>query len=595
MFDRIGWLHISDLHLKQQSASWSQDVVLRALHKAVTDRSTTRPVDFILAPGDLSYSGKRSEFIQVEAFFDAVLKDLGLSHGDLFVVPGNHDNDLSVQKYSVVGARVSVTRPGLADDLVGDAPEREQILSRQSAYREFVARFFPAGLWKMTPDGLGYIATKTLSPLRISIMGLNSAWLCQSGQKDRGNVVVGERQVIEAIDAVQKEQPHLVIALIHHPTFWLCEFERNAVESRLRQSCDFVLRGHLHETNFQTQITADRRCMFVAAGASFETRESQNSFNYVELDMGQGTCTITPFDYQPIIGAFIDTPPHTVSLAFRHLPKPSASALSAAILQVAPELSAIAAYLACLLRGDKSEYLCFDDGRAVFLSLDALEESGASGLKSLTRSFVSLRNLCTFAASEAELRSTLTNYRDRLCGYGQRLLAIADSHSMVRKALEVRDEEAKTYARTEGIGATHFTVETLRDVRRSDDFATLKQLANRHTDDPNPEVRREALRGLALVHARSPIEADRDRAVSLLSEVCDSPQSEVEDFVTLIQLLINRNQVEVAKDRLRSAFKKFPEKSDGFAEIGMTLVTLTGDRAFRDELLGHEKSRRVEP
>ena len=76
MFDKISWLHISDLHLKQQSASWSQDVVLRALHKASTKLCASKPVNLVLATGDLSYSGKKDEFLQVESFFDAILKDL---------------------------------------------------------------------------------------------------------------------------------------------------------------------------------------------------------------------------------------------------------------------------------------------------------------------------------------------------------------------------------------------------------------------------------------------------------------------------------------------------------------------------------------
>jgi hypothetical protein len=68
MFEKIGWLHISDLHLKSQAASWSQDVVLRALLKAIVEQRAKRSVNFILATGDLSYSGKQEEFQQVEAF-----------------------------------------------------------------------------------------------------------------------------------------------------------------------------------------------------------------------------------------------------------------------------------------------------------------------------------------------------------------------------------------------------------------------------------------------------------------------------------------------------------------------------------------------
>jgi hypothetical protein len=329
----------------------------------------------------------------------------------------------------------------------------------------------------------------------------------------------------------------------------------------------------------------------MAAGASFETRESRNSFNYVELDIGQGTCTIVPFEYLPKSGEFVETAPQAIAMAFRHVPKPNAADLVAAILHVAPGLSAIAGYLACLLRGDKSEFLAFDDGRAVFLSLDALEEDGASCLKVTTRSFMSLRNLCAFAEAQTGLRETLATFRNRLCDYGEQLLALADGNSAVREALANRDRETKAYVPAEEATGARYTLATLRDLRESRDFATLKRFASRSADDPNPDVRREALRGLALVDARSLIKEEREQAVSLLSELCDSPQCEADDFVFLIHLLVDSNQMTEAKERIRAAIKKFPEKSDGFSELGMNLVQRTGDRAFRDELLQRQEAR----
>jgi hypothetical protein len=225
----------------------------------------------------------------------------------------------------------------------------------------------------------------------------------------------------------------------------------------------------------------------------------------------------------------------------------------AAILHVAPGLSAIAGYLACLLRGDKSEFLAFDDGRAVFLSLDALEEGGASCLKATTRSFMSLRNLCAFAEVQTGLRETLATFRNRLCEYGERLLALADGNSTVRDALGNRDREAKAYISKEEVTGPRYTLATLRDLRQSSDFATLNRFASRSAGDQNPDVRREALRGLALINARSPIEEERKQAISLASELCDSPQCEVDDFVLLIQLLMDSNQMPEAKERIRTA------------------------------------------
>jgi hypothetical protein len=90
---------------------------------------------------------------------------------------------------------------------------------------------------------------------------------------------------------------------------------------------------------------------------------------------------------------------------------------------------------------------------------------------------------------------------------------------------------------------------------------------------------------LALVQAHSPLKEEQEKAISFLREQCDSPNAEADDFVTLLELLLLSNHLPEAKDRIRMAITKFPEKAGGFVEIGMSLVHESGDRAFRDELL----------
>jgi hypothetical protein len=104
-------------------------------------------------------------------------------------------------------------------------------------------------------------------------------------------------------------------------------------------------------------------------------------------------------------------------------------------------------------------------------------------------------------------------------------------------------------------------------------------------DSPYPEVKREGLRGLAFVYARSSVSTERETAVTLLKDLCDGDRPEAGDFASLIQLLLDLNQIQEAKDRVRTAIRVFPEKIQGFAEVGLKLVQMTGDRAFRDELL----------
>lgn len=76
--------------------AWSQDVVLRAMCDCIDDlRKQGLAVDFILATGDLAFSGKSEEYALVRDFFDALCEASGVPKERIFCVPGNHDIDRS--------------------------------------------------------------------------------------------------------------------------------------------------------------------------------------------------------------------------------------------------------------------------------------------------------------------------------------------------------------------------------------------------------------------------------------------------------------------------------------------------------------------
>jgi hypothetical protein len=53
----ICWLHISDIHMRVSDA-WSQDIVLQAMCADIAEQCKEGTIpDFILATGDLAFSG----------------------------------------------------------------------------------------------------------------------------------------------------------------------------------------------------------------------------------------------------------------------------------------------------------------------------------------------------------------------------------------------------------------------------------------------------------------------------------------------------------------------------------------------------------
>jgi hypothetical protein len=89
-----------------------------------------------------------------------------------------------------------------------------------------------------------------------------------------------------ALDAAANAD--LCIALLHHPFDWLRDFDRRDSQALLARDCDYLLHGHLHETELTLQQTPDARAMVIAARASYETRRSANAYNLVQLDLDAG-------------------------------------------------------------------------------------------------------------------------------------------------------------------------------------------------------------------------------------------------------------------------------------------------------------------
>src|SRR5438046_3193274 len=104
----IRWLHLSDLHVR--AFDWSQDVVLASLQADVAKRyrGLARP-DLIFITGDIAFSGKPEQYVNASALLTKISTTLEVPPHRVFLVPGNHDIDRSLEEDAFVGARATLT------------------------------------------------------------------------------------------------------------------------------------------------------------------------------------------------------------------------------------------------------------------------------------------------------------------------------------------------------------------------------------------------------------------------------------------------------------------------------------------------------
>ena len=283
----ITWLHLSDFHFQAGVVSkWDSDIVINALLddlQGLKDKYSLSP-DVIFVSGDITYSGKTEEYEISRAFFDDLLSVTNLEKKRLFIVPGNHDvfrNDISPGSKIIASSLEDST---ILNEVLSNDFDRHLILRRLDNYSKFIEGYFD----DHTPFnnmGYFYVHNIDIAGHRVAVLGLNSVWLSNSTSEDYGHLAIGEHQVRHALDAISDAD--LRIALLHHPFEWTHGFDRQTCEALLVDDCDFILRGHLHQTGLLFYGTPDARAMMITAGSSFKSRQAHNAYNMVQLDLNR--------------------------------------------------------------------------------------------------------------------------------------------------------------------------------------------------------------------------------------------------------------------------------------------------------------------
>ena len=232
----ICWLHISDIHMRVSDA-WSQDIVLQAMCADIAEQCKEGTIpDFILATGDLAFSGHADEYKLVEKFFDAVMVASGVPKERIFCIPGNHDIDRERQKMCFLGARNFAQSQNQIDLLLSPSEDLGTLFKRQEGFRKFQSSYLTGQSREWTSDGLAYVSTLTIDDVHVAIVAVDSAWLAEGGISDHGKLLIGERQIINAINLARRGGPHIVVAMAHHPLHLLQDFDRRPVQNRIERS-----------------------------------------------------------------------------------------------------------------------------------------------------------------------------------------------------------------------------------------------------------------------------------------------------------------------------------------------------------------------
>ena len=588
----VRWLHISDLHMRETEDA-SRKAILWTMLEDISRRSATgAQIDFVVATGDLAFSGKRSEYELVAEFLDDLVASVGISSDKVFCVPGNHDVQRKRSKMCFRGARTEIQSEGDVYKFLADAEERKELLRRQENYRAFETCFLGEQDREYTEDRLGYVSKVEVDDLRIAIIGLNSSWLSEGGTNDEGKLLIGESQVKSAIDIAKGYVPHVILSLQHHPFDLLQRFDRRPVQRRVEEACDFVHCGHLHDPQV-TQVVVERgRCITITAGASFESRVFRNTFTTVEFDPLAGKIEVAFIEYNPQTSEYEYEARRNLDHRIDGPCNCTVEELAKAIDSYCEDAVTISGYLSSLLLGFSSDVPMALNGAVVFGNWDSIEGVSDALFRSVAENFRGVGRAVRLLHGRKSLAEILAAHGRPIRSFVRRLKALSEQELIVKDYLKMQNEVRARQRLTGNGDPLRHTVDLLMDLISTDDWDGARSLAERTIDVSEGASRVRVARVLALCSARSTDECDKVRAVELYSEVVKSEQAKPGDWGALATLMTQLNRYDEAKAMIRDSIGRFPDQSQAFVEIGMRLVQECGDRDFRDWLIakgrGHQ-------
>ncbi|MGR9105930.1 MAG: metallophosphoesterase family protein [Gammaproteobacteria bacterium] len=580
----IAWLQVSDIHMRQRD-EWSQDVVLRAMADSIRQRrGQGLSLDFILATGDLAFSGKQDEYELVKHFFDELVSASGVPKERIFCIPGNHDVNRDRQKLCFQGARFALTSPNAVDPVL--APDNDDLATltqRQEGYRAFQTSYFGGQARKITPDGLAYVSSLAIDDVVIAIVGLNSAWLAEGGKADHGNLLIGERQVINAFDAADRLDAHIVIGMAHHPLHWLCDFDRNAAKRHITKRCYFYHCGHLHQPESQGAGFDASACLTVIAGASFQTREFQKAYSLVKLDLLAGIRTLTTVQYNPAQGAFEFNNEEPFPIRLSTAARCAVGELAEAIAEFDETLLSHSYYLAALLVEHKTEVPIPHQGGHVFGTLSVLQGMAEDDYCRKVVAFLRFGNVLTVFYGRQPLGELLAQHGQAIRAYGTDLLARCQSDAALASHLAQQDTDMRSFFAAQP--RVSFAVDLFADLVQSQEWELLVEQARRHLENPDVPTQIQARRMLALALAHSAEDSDRSEAIRAYGALIHDGLAEAQDRSNMATLLLNMGRSDEAKAVVLEAIAASSRETlELFNGIGERIVGQTGDRDFRKQL-----------
>ncbi len=284
---KIGILHISDLHIENDSFLDRVDLIVSANNYEVNEISHL----YVALSGDIVKYGRKQEFDKAKEFIQELKKKIkpknSLLNIDFVMVPGNHDCCFD---------NVKATRKSIISYCKTDVLEEEDYFIDAMAVQENFWNFYNEITEETIVKKVSY--KKVFQPhinYKIVFHCYNSSWMSEIDET-YGNIVIPENKFLNNDDG------EFIISLFHHPLEWLSPNTKNnnklRFEEHLIKTSNIVLYGHEHDKGKSKNISQKNNSVVFCGAKAFDKDNIKGTgFAFYEIDLNKKSTNVKVYKW----------------------------------------------------------------------------------------------------------------------------------------------------------------------------------------------------------------------------------------------------------------------------------------------------------
>jgi predicted MPP superfamily phosphohydrolase len=278
-------LHITDFHYANENSL--QTRIVKSIINSLTEQKLN--IDLIFFTGDLVQNGNKIENFNAasKALFEVLSEKLNVQKENIIFCSGNHDIDRS----AIHGAM----KPFFDANVNSDNSLNEFYKKKSDSvysdsikpsikFNSFLTEYHSGD--KNIQKDLYSIHFRNVKGKSIGIVCINSSWISaldkeKTGKDDKGNLLIPHdllEEVKRDLGKVDKK-----ILLIHHPLYFLKDFNFYGIESFIHNEFDLMFSGHVHKVSSISRHSGSNGIFEHVAKASLSAKENLGC-SLIEID-----------------------------------------------------------------------------------------------------------------------------------------------------------------------------------------------------------------------------------------------------------------------------------------------------------------------